>query len=206
MGIIFLAIAAAPVPLEHLPVEIAWVDRAGNGESHLIKPPQAWLLRFREQKWQNAPGYPAASLQQLQDEGEDLDRVAARARIILLTPDSQNYAEGETAKRLGSLLGQARHAWMIPIQGIEKAYADACLPLMPRVSSRNKPGLAAMVADYQRNAHTVVDRCRSVEPACPSGDRSALADAKRLWRTWRAISEEVKRGASPKKAVPRPKT
>ena len=193
MGKVFLALTGAAAPLDYVPVEVAWVDETGQSEMHLVRPTPHWFPKFAAQKWKDSEGYPNVSLERLQAEGETLEDVAARARAVLLAGREGVFVENERVQlRLTCLLAMAGYPMTIPVHGIEKAYGEACWPLMAKLPQRRSRNFTAAAQEHSDNCFAVVERCRRSEPPCPGGDRSALADALRLHRTWMAVGEEAK--------------
>lgn len=193
------------------PIEVAWVDMHGHGESYLIRPADEWL----DDRLGNAGVLPTGwsyqseavhgiSLDMLMREGAALERVAKRAvdvlspRGVMAFSDAPGY-DGAWMDELLAAGGQ-RKSWdfrgrKVTLLDVTQAYGWACRPLLDTLDSLD----GAEREDAERlvrwMAMDIITRAQQAEATRARVQHRALADAESLWRTWRAVREEVERHA-----------
>lgn len=185
----FLDLEASSLLPGSFPIEIAWVDEDGRGESHLIRPPERWLRRDR-----GMPGWSAEServhgigLQQLLDQGEPVEEVARRAKEALLgsTVIVASDAPDFDGRWLATLLDAGGVRTRATLVEVSRVYVLACAPLLRAISPSDKHAIAAVQG--------LILEIEEREERRDQVRHRALPDAEKLWRTWRAIADEVAR-------------
>jgi hypothetical protein len=121
--------------------------------------------------------------------------VASRAAQVLTRPqvmacsDSPAF-DGQWMQML--LTAGDRHR-TLQLVDVNQIYGDACRPLLDRLPPGDGP-LRARAEERVRNmAGEIVAIAEEAEHLRPRVQHRALPDAESLWRTWRAIKDEVAR-------------
>jgi len=167
------------------PIEVAWVDQNGQGESWLISQAPDWTDWSSESE-----AIHNISHRMLKDNGTSHRKVAQRAARILSSEGVQIYADQPAfdGRWLRILLASAGLP-PIPVRDVTEMYAEACRPLLDAAASQQKAADRAFeIVAAAENAEAMLSRTR----------HRALPDAQGLWWTWRRIqslvSEELARG------------
>jgi hypothetical protein len=198
MSIIFVDFEASSLLPGSFPIEIAWVNEHGQGESHLIRPAPAWLDEAR-----GNPGWSRESeavhgirLATLFAEGEPHDRVAASAAEVLGSTKvvCSDISVSDSAW-LRTLFDSADLRTEVRIVDVTEVYVRACFPLLRllppvgdvarREAERRVRGIASEIIANAENKESRRSRVQ----------HRALPDAESLWRTWSAIGEQARRRA-----------
>ena len=84
----FVSVMSSRLLRDGFPIEVAWVDEDGQGESHLIRPWKRWLRRSRDvpERIPASAAVDGISLDRLMDTGEPVKEVARRAAEALFAP------------------------------------------------------------------------------------------------------------------------
>ncbi len=180
------------------PIEVAWIDEAGVGESHLIRPAPSWT------EWSPAServhGIPLATL--IRD-GTD-HRTVARRLLEVLHPARATVASDQPAfdqHWLDMLMAEAR-CGPVPrlvsagaVNALECQALDGAIPaaLPPperyRLLRRARERAGAIVEEAQeRHAGEVRHR--------------ALPDAMRLWNVWQDVKAAIAAASGEEPAAP----
>ena len=185
------------------PIEVAWVDMHGQGESYLIRPTNEWLDDGYGWSHQSEAVH-GISLDMLMREGTPLERVAKRAvdvlspRGVMAFSDAPGYdgawmdellAAGETRKSR-HLRGRA-----VRLFDVTQSYGWACRPLLDTLASLDGAEREDAERLVRRTAMEIITRAQQAEAMRSRVQHRALVDAESLWRTWRAVREEVERRA-----------
>lgn len=195
--ILFVDFEASSLLPGSFPIEVAWVDEDGQAESYLIRPHEDWLDEAA-----GHPGWSADSaavhgiaLETLLAEGAPAEWVARRAAAalgranVMACSDSPGFDGGwlETLLDAGDIRPSPR------LVDVRQVYSWACRPL--RDLHPLKPTVTPEHAEQQfRNlALEIVTQAEEAEALRLSTHHRALPDAQSLWRTWRAIRDEVAR-------------
>jgi hypothetical protein len=195
--IYFLDFEASSLADGSFPIEVAWVDRNGQGEHYLIRPAAAWL---------DAAGNPLAwgadserihgiSFAALLVEGVAHDRVAKRVAHVLGSGDAQVYSDGSESDGywMRRLLGAADIRFPVPVLDVQTLYASACRPLLTLLPPEGVDGRWRAEQRIGNLAREVVAAAEEAEHVRSRVQHRALPDAESLWRTWRAIRDQVAR-------------
>ena len=198
--ILFLDFEASSLLLGSFPIEIAWVDETGQGESYLIRPHEEWLDEAAEN-----PGWSAASaavhgidLETLMTAGVAAERVARRAAEVLCRSNVVACSDnpGFDGGWLETLLDASRLRPSSTLVDVRQVYVWACRPL--RALSPPGPTISAEEAEqrFGNIAKEIIAGAVQAEAVRPRIYHRALPDAESLWRTWRAVRAEVGRRAA----------
>lgn len=189
--IYFLDIEASSMAEGGFPIEIAWVDQGGLGESHLIKPADEWATWGRRQ-----PAWAPASdslhgvrLWTLLEHRVSHVSVAARAVEVLGQQTSMICSEvpERESRWLAMLFAAAGMKRAIKVFDVRELYGCTCYPLVaPAPSDPIHIGQRASLL-----LREIVTAAEYAEQARVRVRHRALPDAQGMWRTWRAIQDEV---------------
>jgi hypothetical protein len=175
---VFLDFEASSLRQDSYPIEVGWIDEAGEGESHLIRPEPHWT------DWDPAAeAVHGITRGELEGAGEAACDVAGRMLVLLADREFYASAPSWDGKWLSVLLraaGLPRHA--LRLADSETAHlAAARAALRQRLRD---PSLEDAAAAVVAEAH---DLCQG-----PVAHR-ALADAKRerdIWLTVQRLAVE----------------
>jgi len=160
------------------PIEVAWVDQDGHGESYLISPAPDWT------DWSSqSEAIHNISHQMLKDHGASHRKVAQRAARILGSEGVQVYADQPAfdGRWLRVLLASAGLP-QIQIRDVTEKYGEACRPLFDAAANQQQAiDKAFEIVAAAENAEAMLSRTR----------HRALPDAQGLWWTWRRIQSLV---------------
>ena len=195
--ILFVDFEASSLLPGSFPIEVAWVDETGQGESYLIRPHEEWLDEAG-----GSLGWSAASaavhgigLETLMTEGVPAERVARRAAEVLCRSNIVACSDnpGFDGGWLETLLDASRLRPSSAFVDVRQAYEWACRPL--RALFPLGPILSTEEAErrFGNLARQIIIRAQEVEALRPRVHHRALPDADSLWRTWRAVQTEVER-------------
>ena len=177
------------------PIEIAWADQNGQGETYLIRPADGWLT----------PGYPewsAASeriheigLATLMKEGVPCEQVAKRAAAVL--GSAQVFACSDAppfdGRWLEMLLTAGSQHRTVRLLDVQRVYGWACRPLLDLLPLGDGPVRESAEERLRDMVNDIVTGAEDEEALRPRVHHRALSDAESLWRTWRSIRERVAR-------------
>ena len=179
------------------PIEAAWVDEDGRGESHLIRPWKRWLRRNRDvpERSPASADVDGISLDQLMDTGEPVKEVARRAAETLFAPGvitvSQQHAYDR--RMLDTLFRAGGVAQHVGLKTVSLAYTAACFPLLALLPAETDPDHRRAFEEFGQMMPSIWAKAREAEAPRPHDPDRALPQAESLWRTWRAIGDEVGR-------------
>ncbi len=198
--ILFVDFEASSLLPGSFPIEVAWVDETGQGESYLIRPDEEWLDEAA-----GNPGWSAASaavhgisLEMLMTEGGPAEQVARRAAEVLCRSNVVACSDnpGFDGMWLETLLDAGGLRSSSALVDVRQAYAWACHPLRALFP----PGLPILTEDADRRfgdlAAEIISNAVEAEVLRPRVHHRALPDAESLWRTWRAVRVETVRRAA----------
>lgn len=193
--ILFIDFEASSLLPNSFPIEIAWVDESGQGETHLIKPHEDWLnKKVRNGGWSvESEAIHGISLATLIAHGAPAaciaDRVAAvfGASNVILCSDAPAFDENwlETLLNADGIRKSPRIVDARPI------YGEACRPLQALFPTGLALSAEQAVEGFRDLAMDIVARAEEAEAVRPGPRHRALPDAESLWRTWRTIRTEV---------------
>ena len=193
-GIYFLAVQASSPMRGGFPVEVAWVDADGHGESHLVRPAETWMNPPEGQfEWSAASELlHGISLIHLMEHGAAADHVATRVSQTLAQPGVRVFSDdpemvGQHLARLLSESGIEDHV----VQDIAELYRDACLPVLRLAASAEEPERHVAEERLSNLARDIVETAEEAERIRSHVLHRALPEAESLWRTWRAIRDAV---------------
>jgi hypothetical protein len=177
------------------PIEIAWTDQNGQGETYLIRPADEWLT----------PGNPAwsaaserihgISFATLMEEGVPCEQVARRAARVL--GSKQVFACSDAppfdGRWLEMLLAAGSQPPAVRLLDVQRVYGWACRPLLDLLPLVDEPGHESAEERLRNMVNDIVTGAEDEEALRPRVQHRALPDAESLWRTWRSIRERVAR-------------
>jgi hypothetical protein len=190
MTAVFVDFEASSLGPHSYPIEVAWVDESGAGESYLIRPAATWT------DWDPvAEGIHGISRTQLIAHGVDVVVVAHRAAAVLLRPGTRLYASSQTHDGfwLERLLEAGEIDDRVRVSSHMSAYDLACKPLLRLLPPRDAPDRGWHLQRVRNIAIEIVERAEEVEHLRQAGITAhrALPDAMSLWRTWKAVGDAV---------------
>lgn len=178
----------------NFPIEVAWVDMHGAGESHLIRPTEEWLDGGRGWSHQSEAVH-GISLDVLMRDGEPPERVARRAAEILAVVGNIvcSDAPGYDGGWMETLLAEGGQQRLVRLTDVRQLYGFACRPLLDGLALLDGAERERGEARVRNLAREIVARAEEAERRRPRIRHRALADAEGLWRTWIAVREAVAR-------------
>ena len=192
--IYFLDFEASSLLPGSFPIEVAWVDMDGHGESHLIRPIEEWL--DGGYGWSHeSEAVHGISLDTLMRNGEPPERVARRAAEVLavagniVSSDAVPY-DGHWMEALLAEGGQQRS---VRLTDVRQVYGFACRPLLDGLALLHGAERERAEARVRTLAREIVGAAEEAERLRPRLRHRALTDAEGLWRTWMAVQAEVAR-------------
>jgi hypothetical protein len=196
--IVFLDFEASSLLPGSFPIEVAWVDESGQGESYLIRPAPGWLDEAGgnpgwSRESEDVHGIPLATLIA---EGKPHELVAARAARVLgaATVVCSDMPVSDVSW-LRTLFDAADIQTQVTVVDVNEVYVRACYPLLrllPPVGDVARPEAERRVRGL---ASQIMANAENQESLRPRVQHRALPDAESLWRTWRAIGDEARRRA-----------
>lgn len=177
-------------------IEIAWVDENGQGESYLIRPADVWLTpKDGGSGWSaDAERIHGISLAMLVAQGVPYERAAKRAAAALAATNviacSDSSLDGYWLDMLLETAGIRRKVRLVHMN---RLYGLACRPLLDLLPPDDGPKRDRAEQRVRNMAREIVARAQEVEALRPRVRHRALLDAESLWRTWRAVREEIER-------------
>ena len=179
----FLDFEASSLNSGSRPIEVAWVDADGRGESHLIRPAPGW------EDWSPASErLHGISREMLEREGKPHSWVAKRALAALAGAEVFADQPAFDGHWLGMLLEAAGIPERIPVLDVALAYGRACRPLLEAGDRHRAEADARRIVAEAEEAGMVHGRAR----------HRALPDAEALWRRWREIGRRAAEAAGRK--------
>ena len=165
--LIFVDFEASSLRKQSYPIEVGWVDEAGRGEAHLIRPAPGW------DEWdETAEAVHGISRQELFEQGEPHDAVCARVIAAFegnVACASAPTWDGHWLSMLLRAAGRPRH--LLRLAGSNEVFMD---------TARARLGAGSEAAE------ALVARAKAEIGSQPVTHR-ALADARREWEIWMAI-------------------
>ncbi len=197
MSLVFLDLEASSLSQGSYPIEIGWVMADGHGESHLIRPTEAWLDEVRgNPAWdvtsEQLHGVPLSTLL---GEGEPAADVARMVQQVLSPHDVLGCSDapaqdGFWLQRLYEAAGIRREVKLLDVREV---YATSCRALLDLLPAVDEPADWRVEQRVRNLAAEIVARAEEAEHVLQRVRHRALPDASALWRTHVAIREEVAR-------------
>lgn len=189
--IYFVDFEASSLNAGSFPIEIAWVNMDGHGESYLILPPQAWLDGGGWSR--ESAAIHGIGLDKLLHDGVPMERVAKRAADALsltgvVACSDQPAFDGFWMRMLLDAGGENRSVTLLDVQQL---YGWACRPLLDGLAGLDGAEREQAEQDVRSKAAGIVARAQEAEARRPRVKHRALEDALSMWRTWRAVREAV---------------
>ena len=197
--IYFVDLEASSLLPGGFPIEIAWVDQDGRGESYLIRPTEEWLDGGYGWSHQSEAVH-GISLETLMREGTPPEEVARRAADVLLPQhpmmfsDAPVYDSGWVQTLLaegGERPRECSHSRWVRLLDVTQAYGWACRPLLAPLENLERSKREAAERFARQEALEIVSDARHAEAMRPRVRHRALPDAEGLWWTWRRIQDVV---------------
>ncbi len=174
--IFFLDFEASSLDSGSRPIEIAWVDEEGRGESYLIKPAPSW------RDWSAASQrVHGISQEMLEREGAPHAQVARRAAAVLSGASVFADQPSFDGYWLRMLLEAAGMRDEIPVLDVTLAYGQACRPIWDEHDAEGSLARARRIVAEAEEAEATRRRVR----------HRALPDAEGLWWRWQEIRRRV---------------
>ena len=159
--IYFVDVEASSLSVGGFPIEVAWVDEHGQGESHLIRPADAWLHPPSGLlEWSPASErVHGIGMEMLLADGEPHDHVARRVAGILGRPNAMPCSDAPRfdARWLRMLLEAVGLKGALVLVDIQQIYGWACRPLLKRFADKaagaGAPGRPTAAAPHRRGCH-----------------------------------------------------
>ena len=186
--IFFVDLEASSLLPGSYPIEIAWVDETGAGESHLIRPEPDWT------DWDfNSQGVHGISRDQLVAEGRPAADVARRAAEVLIGQEAYSDAPGWDSGWLDTLLeaGDIPSEPRIRLLADGQAHSAACRPLLAGLPPPDRIDYGPRRALRYLQISSIIRAAHDEEAARGPKIHRALADAEGLWRTWMGVKQRV---------------
>ena len=185
-SMLFVDCEASSLNDDSFPIEIAWVDQTGRGESHLICPPAYW------RDWSaQAEQLHCISYAMLQARGEPVTMVADRVIEVCkgqtLVSDNPTWDE----QWIGRLLATVAHD-PLPFVSLDSI-------MMKEIQRLQQSNTALFdTPEYHRQARQLLDDGQTIVGAAvynavsQAGRRHrALPDAETLYRSWRLTKDQI---------------
>lgn len=186
----FIDFEASSLRPGSFPIEVAWVDMHGHGESHLIRPAPDWLSSDGWEWDAVSESVHGISLEVLMRDGKDAGMVARRLAKAIGDAQAYSDAPGHDGAWLECLLDEGGRAGAVKLSSVRTAYGMACLPFFERLPKDEGIVKGVRWAMETRRMRQVVRAAEEAEEELPRVHR-ALPDALALWRTWRDICDRV---------------
>ena len=191
--IYFLDFEASSLLPGSFPIEVAWVDQDGHGESCLIRPHAEWLEGDCPGWSPESEAFHGISLETLINDGVPIEQVAARAARLMFAPGAVAFTDGPgfDGQWLDTLFDYGGVPGRIGLYSVIDAYGQACRPLMRLLPPPAAIGRERAEERISKLATGFVSRAQELEALQPRTRHRALPDAESLWRTWRSVGEQV---------------
>jgi hypothetical protein len=191
--IYFVDFEASSLEKGSFPIEIAWVDQNGHGETYLIRPAEGWLTPGNPEWSAASERIHGISLTSLLDGGGACDRIAKRAAealgsIQVIACSDAPAFDGHWLEMLLVAGGQRRQVRLLDVQQI---YGWACRPLLELLPLGDGPGRDRAEERVRNLAREIIAQAEEEEAMQPRVHHRALPDAESLWRTWQSVREKV---------------
>lgn len=195
--IYFVDLEASSLLPGGFPIEIAWVDQDGRGESHLILPTEEWIDNGYGWSHQSEAVH-GISLETLMREGAPAEEVARRAADVLSQRRSMVFSDapGYDGGWLETLMREGGEKRTVRLLDVTQAYGWACRPLLDGVGLLDGAERQAAERLVRQEALEIVASAQQAEAMRPRMRHRALPDAAGLWWTWRRIRDVVARHSS----------
>jgi hypothetical protein len=197
MTVVIIDLEASSLLPGSFPIEVAWANEDGTGESHLIRPADFWLNAARGHPGWSAEseGVHGISLETLLQDGEPVDIVGRRAAAVLARSTVQVFSDAPPSDGgwLERLFDAAGIRQTVTIQDIQTLYGWSCRPLLGLLPPTGHPDRRLAEQRVGNLAREIVERAEEAEHVTPRIRHRALPDALSLWRTVQAIKAEVRR-------------
>lgn len=194
--IYFVDLEASSLLPGGFPIEIAWADQDGRGESHLIRPTDEWLDGGYNWSHQSEIVH-GISLETLLKEGTPPEEVARRAADALSPRRSMVFSDAPVYDGgwLETLLAEGGERRSVRLLDVTRAYGWACRSLLDGVGSLDGAKREDAERLIRAEALQIVSRAQQAEAMRSRVRHRALPDAEGLWWTWRQIQQVVAKSA-----------
>ena len=198
----FVDIEASSLSSGSFPIEIAWVAAGGMGESHLIRPHDEWLAQGCPGWSRESEAVHGISLEWLIRDGEPVERVAARAAVVLssgegiICSDAPGF-DGHWLEMLFRYGGQQPAPSLIDVREV---YGRACRPLLDLIAGLEGRERELAAQRIRGMADEFVGCAEEEDFRRTRNRHRALVDAEAMWRIWRATKKAVARRVAEERA------
>jgi len=183
----FVDIEASSLGSSSFPIEVAWVNEIGQGESHLIRPEPGWT------NWSlQSEHVHGISRSVLLQEGKPADWVARRVQTALRGPILVSDNPEFDAYWLSMLFNVIWDKTEIEIVDFQSLVGQAIRGLFVLIRA------GADSAEWRRQAGLLFDEGLVLAATIIEAEsrrqrikHRALQDAEYLWRCWRAVQRAV---------------
>jgi hypothetical protein len=191
----FVDFEASSLRQGSFPIEVAWVDENGLGESCLIRPADEWLNPADGLlEWSPASErIHGITLATLLEHGAPHGDVALRVAEalapshVMACSDSPAF-DGHWLQMLLAASGIRRRVKLVDVNHL---YGMACRPLRKLLPMGDGPAWDRAEQRIRNLAKEIVDAAQEAEHVRQRVRHRALPDAESLWLTWRAVQENV---------------
>lgn len=185
MSLVFIDLEASSLERGGFPIEIGWVCQAGIGESHLIRPIEAWHVWSLGSEQTHGISRP-----QLTKEGGRVEVVAKRAAAAFsghtIVADQPDW----DGRWLGMLLA-AGGIQSIEVVALSDVLTKACYPLLRLLAPPGSPDREQSAAAVRKLAEGAIRDAQYAESQLKRVHHRALPDAESNWRVWADTSLRV---------------
>lgn len=187
MRIAFVDVEASGLMAGSFPIEIAWVDQASRGESHLIRPAPGWEVWSR-----SAERIPGITRKELRRDGLPHEEVARRLVGALRSAALYVDAPDCDGPWIGMLLNAAHFNASLKIRPVSEACRSALhamdgLLTGPVKSPERERQLQLALTRSRRILNASVAHAKKVAPRT----HRAMDDAMHLCTIWHEINRRV---------------
>ena len=177
--IYFVDFEASSLLPASFPIEIAWVNTRGQGESYLIRPLEKWLDGGGWSRESEA--MHGISLDTLMKNGVPVGRVSKRAtdalssRRVMACSDAPEF-DGSWMEALLDAGGEERAVRLLDVQQL---YGWACRPLLDGLAGLDGAERERAEQEMWNTAVGIIARAQEVEALRPRVHHRALAGCRR---------------------------
>lgn len=185
MKLYFLDFEASSLDSNSYPIEIAWVDENGQGESYLINPHWSW------KGWSIlSESIHHITLDQLRREGMPADDVARRAQTVL--SNSRIISDQPAFEQVWlQILLDVINAPRLRVDSIDALLGSEIHRIQAAITVESNS------REWHRQSRMVTDQAQCLALTAYEGTQSgatkhrALPDAEAQWRGWKAAREAI---------------
>lgn len=173
----FLDCEASSLSENSHPIEIAWLDENGQGESYLINPAPGW------DDWSaESEAIHKISREKLYLDGVAYHSVARRAQKVLCAPNAIVCADNPYWDR----------KWMSVL------LSTIGVTDVPNILGPREASIPILSGLSDRAVLSILANAENKEALTPRTHHRALSDAESVWRTWKLIKDQAEKAQKSK--------